>query len=506
MLKTLLLTLLLYVPVLGAASPQKPFRITVVDHATQRGIPLVELRLVNDVRFVTDSAGVVAFDEPGLLDQPVFFHVSSPGYDLPADGFGYRGMRLQVTPGGSATIEMDRQNIAERLYRVTGGGIYRDSVLLGDDPPLEQPVLNAQVFGSDSVQSAVYRGLIHWFWGDTNRPSYPLGNFHTPGAVSMLPGKGGLSPGVGVNLQYFVGEDGFAKSTAKLPGDGPTWIDALTVLKDTDGSERMFATYAKIEPPLHVYERGLIEFNDETQQFDRLPTFPVDARLFPAGHTFQHEDEEGISWVYFANPYPYVRVRATVEAFQDLSKYETWTYVTNDSTSTLQKLDQGPGRHANTMWRRGGVPVNTQVERDILQLTRQLPDEDYLYGLKDRETGRAINAHRGSVAWNEYRHRWIMIFTEVEGTASHLGEVWFAEAESMTGPWAEATHIATHPNYSFYNSRHHPFLDEEGGRVIYFEGTYTATFSGNKNPTPRYDYNQIMYRLDLSDERLPLRE
>jgi hypothetical protein len=27
-------------------------------------------------------------------------------------------------------------------------------------------------------------------------------------------------------------------------------------------------------------------------------------------------------------------------------------------------------------------------------------------------------------------------------------------------------------------------------------------FSGNKNPTPRYDYNQIMYRLELGDERL----
>jgi hypothetical protein len=27
-------------------------------------------------------------------------------------------------------------------------------------------------------------------------------------------------------------------------------------------------------------------------------------------------------------------------------------------------------------------------------------------------------------------------------------------------------------------------------------------FSGTKTPTPRYDYNQVMYRLDLADERL----
>src|SRR5262249_10991329 len=37
-----------------------------------------------------------------------------------------------------------------------------------------------------------------------------------------------------------------------------------------------------------------------------------------------------------------------------------------------------------------------------------------------------------------------------------------------------------------------------------FEGTYSHTFSGNQNPTPRYDYNQLMYRLDLADPRLAL--
>src|SRR5262249_12799355 len=43
-----------------------------------------------------------------------------------------------------------------------------------------------------------------------------------------------------------------------------------------------------------------------------------------------------------------------------------------------------------------------------------------------------------------------------------------------------------------------------GGRIIFFEGTYTTTFSRNDDPTPRYDYNQVMYRLDLSDRRLAL--
>ena len=48
------------------------------------------------------------------------------------------------------------------------------------------------------------------------------------------------------------------------------------------------------------------------------------------------------------------------------------------------------------------------------------------------------------------------------------------------------------------------FLDRDGGRVIYLEGSYVNTFSGNPHPTPYYEYNQIMYRLDLSDPRLKL--
>ena len=38
--------------------------------------------------------------------------------------------------------------------------------------------------------------------------------------------------------------------------------------------------------------------------------------------------------------------------------------------------------------------------------------------------------------------------------------------------------------YSFYNPKQHPMFDKDGGRIIFFEGTYTTTFSGNHDPTP----------------------
>jgi hypothetical protein len=47
-------------------------------------------------------------------------------------------------------------------------------------------------------------------------------------------------------------------------------------------------------------------------------------------------------------------------------------------------------------------------------------------------------------------------------------------------------------------------FDRDGGRCVYFEGTYTHTFSGNPDATPRYDYNQVLYKLDLGDSRLSL--
>ena len=37
--------------------------------------------------------------------------------------------------------------------------------------------------------------------------------------------------------------------------------------------------------------------------------------------------------------------------------------------------------------------------------------------------------------------------------------------------------VVTHDRYSFYNPVHHPFFDQAGGRIIYFEGTYATTFS-----------------------------
>src|ERR1043165_7025927 len=81
------------------------FAIEVVDQETGRGLPLVELKTVNSVAYWTDSGVLVAFNEPGLMGEEVYFHVQSPGYEYPKDFFDNRGIKLRCKAGGRAKIK-----------------------------------------------------------------------------------------------------------------------------------------------------------------------------------------------------------------------------------------------------------------------------------------------------------------------------------------------------------------------------------------------------------------
>jgi len=480
----------------------KYFAVKVVDDETGHGVPLVELRTVNDLRYFTDSNGVVAFREPGLMEKDVFFYVASHGYEYPKDGFGIRGAALHVTAGGAAKLKIHRVNIAERLYRLTGGGVYADSVLVGDKTPLREPVLNGLVLGSDTVLNAVHRNKIYWFWGDTNRPGYPLGNFQVPGAVSELPSHGGLDPETGVDLAYFTDAKGFAKETMRMPGKGPTWLTALVPLTDADGRERLYGSYVKVEPPLKVYARGLAVFDDDKEAFEKLVDWDMKAPAFPSGHAFRRV-EEGVDYVYFANPYPLTRVIASPEHFRRPGDYESYTCVKEGSSLDDPKFDYDAQGRLHYVWRKGAPAVGPAEQAKFIADGKMKMDEGLLQ-LRDRDSDKPVFAHAGSVYWNEYRKRWVMIAVQQSGDTSYLGEVWYAEADAPVGPWVYAVKVATHNHYSFYNPKQDPMFDKDGGRLIFFEGTYTHTFSGNPDATPRYEYNQILYKLDLSSPRLAI--
>lgn len=481
----------------GEDAAQEPyFGIRVVDEATGRGVPLVELRTVNDIPLVTDSAGWVAFHEPGLMDREVFFAVEGPGYEHAKDGFGFRGVRLLTTPGKTATLKVKRTNIAERMYRVTGQGIFRDSELLGLPTPAGVPSLNAGVVGQDSVQAVPYRERIFWLWGDTNLPNYPLGNFQTTAATSPLRGKE-FDPQVGVPLTYFTAKpqaDDKAppvkvRAMAPLKELGVVWLFGLLTVNDPDGREALVAHYSRRKDLFTELEHGLVRFNDDQGVFERIATFDLQNRWqIPTGNARLVEDGEG-KYFYFSGPFANKRVPADWKSLQDPAAYQALAF---DS----EKRDYA--------WQNEQPPTTQAEERKLID-SGKLPAEKARYQLIDGDSDNPVrDLHHSSIVWNAYRKKWILIGLQQDpdSKVSHLGEVWYAEADHVSGPWRKTIKIASHPKYSFYNPRQHTFLDEDGGRVIYFEGTYTRTFSGNPTPTPRYEYNQLMYRLDLADERL----
>ncbi len=546
----------------SAPSAQKYFGLRAIDAQTGRGVPLVELRTVHEVAYWTDSAGWAAINDPELMDREVYFHVRSHGYSLPADGFGFRGVRLLVRPGGRATIRLQRQNIAERIYRITGAGIYRDSLLLGEPVPAATPPVRADVAGQDSVQAVVYRGKIYWFWGDTNWLVYPLGNFRTTGAVSPLSGQAGFDPNTAVPLEYFTGPDGRCKNLCSFESkEGVIWIDGLVVVPDPKEGEKLLAHYARMKSLGEMLEHGLAVWDDQKQEFRQWVRFPKEtANHTLIGHPFLYREGAGLDvpagsasspvseakspggkpaasdaedtpssasgdqrplYIYCGLAFPNIRVRASLEALANPDQYETWTCLAeetqpdtpredsarsdaksrSDSQEPLPVVKRDPDGKPLWRWSRKAPPLSPALEHRLVRAGQLRPEETYFLPV-DVQTGKPVEIHSGSVRWNPWRKRWILIGLEQGGRSSFLGEVWYAEAENPVGPWRRAVKILTHDRYSFYNPVHHDFLDQQGGRIIFFEGTYSHTFSGNPTPTPRYDYNQIMHRLDLADPRL----
>src|SRR5262245_56418434 len=73
------------------------YKIQVVDAATGRGVPLVELSPQNGTTMITDSNGIVAFNQSALMNQNVSFGLQSYGY-------ANANQALHPTNGGSVQI------------------------------------------------------------------------------------------------------------------------------------------------------------------------------------------------------------------------------------------------------------------------------------------------------------------------------------------------------------------------------------------------------------------
>ncbi|GDY17228.1 hypothetical protein LBMAG55_05510 [Verrucomicrobiota bacterium] len=424
-----------------------PCRLEVTERGTDWPVPGVELRTVHGERLVSDNAGLIAFDLPELLGHEVWAEVHGHGYGVKKDGFGYAGVRFVPRPGTTVRIEVDRTQPARRLGRLTGAGLFAESQKLGEHLDWKE----SGVLGCDSVVTARFDGKLYWFWGDTNLARYPLGIFNVSAATTdgFTPPT---RPPLQVSYDYFRNPAGAPRGVAEVPGDGPTWVWGAATLPDAQGREHLVASAVKVRGNMEAYRWDLVEWDAAAGKFKPLLTFwkksaeePKPTKV-PDGHALKWTDAGGKPWLLFCNPYPTLRCPATYEAWKDPT---TWESLTPDRTV----------------------------------LTTE---------------GKKVEAHGGDLAWHPWSKRWLLLFTQKGGASSFLGEIWLATAPSPTGPWTEARQVATHDNYTFYNPVLHPETFRADSSLLHFEGTYVTTFSNNKQPTPRWDYNQVLYQVDLA--------
>lgn len=513
-----LLLFLLLPPSSLALSPDDYFRIKVVDARTGRGVPLVRVETVHNLRFWTDSAGVAAIHEPALMGKKVKFNIDSHGYQFEGPS-GREGIRLTVEPGESRIVQVQRENVAERLYRVTGQGIYRHSVRLGEKTPLREPVLNARIVGQDSVLNAVYKGDLFWFWMDT---ILTRGfRFRSTGAVSQLPESGGLDPAKGVNLDYFEDANGTARRMFSEDLESPIWHSHLMVVENDLGQQEMYTHYTQIQsfnlaPPgnaesarisflrnasLNVPNpHGLALWDDGQERFEPVVTLPKDMRIrFPANTV--RIRAEGREWFYFSSPFLGIRVPAEGDAIRDPDQYQTFTPLAPESRWDDPELDLDENGDPNWDWKSRTPSVN-DLREAVLVFDGVLPSDQTVFNLTDVQTGSDILSPIGTVYWNEYREKWVLLGIQAFGR-SIAGEIWYSEGDSPLGPWTYARKIATHDQKACYGLKQHRALDQEPDRKIIFECTYDNLLEPSA-PSAHYKYNQVMFRLDLSDTRLHL--
>ena len=228
----------------GSVRSVTPCEIEVIDRKTGWPVPMIEIETTNQLKFVSDNSGRIAFDAPELMGTSTWLHVRGHGYSVPKDGFGYRGVRVKPEAGEKIQIVVDRDQLAMRLGRLTGAGIYAESQKLGYELDWKE----SGVMGCDSVQNATHLGARFWAWGDTNLPAYPLGRFHMTGASTSLSEPLPVSPPVRVAYQYFRGSDSLPRNLAEFTGDGPTWLTGLVSIPAKEGIDKLVACYSKIRP------------------------------------------------------------------------------------------------------------------------------------------------------------------------------------------------------------------------------------------------------------------
>jgi hypothetical protein len=335
----------------------------------------------NYVSSYSDSGGNIAFYEPGF-EGDIFFNVYSDGYSLdpnqdhvemyntPYDSGIHLNVSYGENSGGGGIIYMVRHQLAKRLYRLTGSGLYADSYLSNQLSSIPQSIIDSnrvliddvKVLGQDTVMTVTFNNKVLWFFGDTtclcsarqnNCENYGM---YTVGASSCLPSD--LITGQSQNddddadddnhdspcissqpppLKYFSSSEGGFLHVAPMatlpPLDQNTWIAAVFTLPSSSSASSSQAKYANFMKNPGDGENagptatGMVKWNPDSETFDFLSEFPDNHTFLNGAHTIQQlspEDSGSASnYVYFNSQ---IRVSGDEVSIMDPSQYEYYNF------------------------------------------------------------------------------------------------------------------------------------------------------------------------------------
>ena len=454
----------------------------------------------------------------------VYFGISSDGYEVHANGFGMRGTQVTLTAGGNATVAMTRTQLAERLYRLTGFGVYFDSALLGLPAPSAHPLLNAGVLGQDSILLVQFAKQLHWFWGDTKRMAFPLGNFETTGATSCDPAfpsddSGGACAGAQkrVDLTYFSQPepstgDVFVRGMAPFePHNLPTWIGSVAVVPDSgptavDGVA-MTCLWTKPDHSMSTTRQGAALWDPRAANFSEAGAdWPLDggAAKVTAGCCGQAVTNsaqtkarggapttvvsmDGADYVVFGGqtrgvwPLSVTRVAANLAGLADHTQYENWTPVLPLLNSSAPPADWKVERDEQGTvvwaWRRGAPPL-TQAAEQALVASGELKPAEQRTVVHDQD-GAPLVLSGGSVHWNAHRGKYIAIVGARPGHAPPWRDARADANIEGAGPWAQASREFPVGAHAAAGTKPHATKPSFDGEIYYAEGDSLTAGWGN---------------------------
>jgi hypothetical protein len=482
----------------AAAGVHVPFMIRFVDEEDGQAIPLVEIEAFNALRLVSDNLGYIAVQEPDLVGKRARFIVRGNGYEYDkTDFFGERAINPEIVPGRVLQIKLRRSAPAKRLYRVTGSGRYRDSVLGGFVKPDSGRDLPGKVIGLDSAIPVWWRDKLYCFWGDTLFTDRM--NLSASGGIVSLSKNADAS--VPPRIDFFTNDEGYAKPMIDTGSPGFVWIETVLPFKLGGGSEVLAARYVKHKTLDEAVETGFALFRPNTQNFSVIKKIKS-----PRHHKSAHATAVSYMGRSGYAIQPWEMSLEGLAGFMNPDSYYAYTCLQPSKANEGIEIDKkrysvnrdetGKVRYG---WVRGGLACSPRLQTKLCDMRVLRQDEKWLF-LTNIETGKETVDFNGSINWNPYKQRWIMI------AQGETGEILYSEADTFSGPWIYARSVVKHDSYNFYNPVHHLWFDKDNGATVFVEGTYTSFFTRDGYKTPRADYNQVMYSLDISDPRLLLPE